>query len=584
MDILVLFGISILVLLLITYFIWHSRCYIYAWWLGFPSPRYKVVVERNVMVPMLDGTKLATDIFRPKTPRRNPVLLIRTPYNKMGSVHPYKKFAEIYASQGYVVVLQDVRGKYGSEGKFFPYVYEALDGNTTVTWAGEAPWSDGRVAMLGISYLGSCAWLASKFKNPYLRALIVMFTNQNTYSIWEDNGTPYLKGPLFWISQSRTKIEDAKITHKGVEPYLWHLPTCELDQLLTGNKISFYQACQEHIQPDAFWDEISVEKYARELNIPVYLIGGWYDPYLSGMIKDYQRMLEAPENSKNHFSRLEIGPWRHVLLEIKELKLGKDAYARHLFRSTLRWCDLWLKDKSELLKEFAPVRYFLLGKNEWRNSETWPPEGGNTSRYYLGQNEKDQILSASPMAESIKKEYVYNPRDPVFFRGSHGLEYNEWITPIEQDDSIIRDDVLIFNSEPFIEELTVIGDVKLILHVSSEAVDTDFCAKICNVPPNGKAYALSVGFLRMRFRDSLLEPKLMEPFKIYRLEIPFRPIANVFLKGHRLQLQITSSDFPLHNRNLNTGQSCETTKEILETKQTIYLGGIYDSHLVLNTY
>ncbi len=563
------------------------RVYYYAWYINFPKPKYRYAVDKNVMVPMKDGTKLATDIYRPKSHRKFPVIVLRTPYNKSGSLHPYRPLAELFASQGYVVVVQDVRGKFASEGSFYPYAYEALDGHTTVTWAGEAPWSNGRVAILGISYLGSCAWLAARYKSPYLRTVVPMFTTQNTYSVWIDKGIPFLKGPIFWLGKYGGKKTNNRLSHADLVNALWELPVNNLDMAFVNHRIPFFRDYLEHLQPDSFWKEISSQHCSDTLNIPALIIGGWYDPFLNGTIEDFQCMVKAPLTSSNHHSRLVLGPWGHnPNQKFKGIHFGEKADFNPFITSMLEWFEVWLKENEPEAAPSKRIQYFVMGKNEWKEAEQWPPSNVAYEKYFLSMKKRKShtqqgLLSAIQSQDVDQTHFIYNPLDPVLFRGTRLLDSQAWIEQTEQSEITDREDVLIYTSESLEKELTIAGTIKLILHVSSEAVDTDFCAKICDMHPNGKAYNLTPGFIRMRYRQSLMEPLLMEPQRIYRIEISFKPVANTFLKDHCIQLQITSSDFPVHDRNLNTGLSCETSIEIKETKQTIYTGGPYDSYLLI---
>jgi len=588
MDTIYIILISIATILLVCYMVYrHYRIHIYAWNANFPKPKYRVHIDHNVMIPMKDGTKLATDVYRPRSRGKYPVILIRTPYNKSGHLHPYRQLAELFVSQGYVVIVQDVRGKYGSEGGFYPYAYEGLDGHTTVTWAGEASWSNGRVAMLGLSYLGSCAWLASRYKSPYLRTIVTMFTTQNTYSIWIEQGIPFLKGPLSWLVKYGGKRVSHRLEHTHLESVLWQLPVNNLENLIAKHKITFYKDYLSHIKPDPFWEELSADHYSSSLDIPAFIVGGWYDPFLRGTLDDFNRMMQSPETSKNRHSQLVLGPWTHnPAQKFKGFTTGKNADFSQFLCSTLDWCDIWLKEKSPISRSKNKVRYYVMGSNEWKESEQWPPANINYQKYFLSSDPKSLthrfgILSDTPAAQTQTNCFIYNPRDPVLFRGSYLLDRDGWIEPIEQTEILARDDVIIFNTAPLQKELMIAGPTTLILYVSSDAFDTDFCAKICDVHPNGKSYNLATGFIRMRFRESLENPVMMIPGAIYRVVISIRSVANMFLKNHRIQLQVTSSDFPVHDRNLNTGLNCETSVEIQEVKQTIYTGGPYESCLLL---
>lgn len=558
------------------------RVYYYAWCINLPKPKYTLIIEKNVMVPMKDGTKLATDVYRPNAWRKFPVILIRTPYEKSGSMHPYKQMAEVFACQGYAVVVQDVRGKFDSEGAFYPYAYEALDGHTTVTWAGEAPWSNGNVGFLGISYLGSCAWLAARYKSPYLRTMITMFTTQNTYSIWIDRGIPFLKGPLFWLGNYGRKTT-VNVTSSDVASALWTLPVVNQDEKLLDQKIPFFKDYLQHPYRDAFWNEISVQPMAENLDIPVYVVGGWYDPFIRGTIEDYHYITSAPPESRNHYSKLEIGPWGHnPNQKFRGVYFGRKAEFNALIISKLEWFDIWLKKTKSIPKDSKKVKYFIMGKNIWKESDQWPPSNISYEKYYLSLDANLKSLLSPIETDAITQRcFIYNPLDPVFFRGSYILDNDSWIEQTEQNEIEQREDVLIYSSAPMETDFTIAGTAKLILYVSSKAQDTDFCVKICDLHPNGKAYNISTGFLRMRYRESMAEPKLMEPDKVYSIEITFKPVANTFLKNHCIQLQITSSDFPVHDRNLNTGYSNESSVETKETTSTVFAGGPYNSHLLL---
>ncbi len=539
------------------------------------------------MLTMPDGVKLCCDVYRPHALGKFPVIITRTPYGKNGKMHPYKKLAELFAGNGYVFVVQDVRGKYESEGEFSPYKNEAIDGHTTVNWAGEAPWSNGKVALFGFSYLGSCAWLAAKYKSPYLKTLITMFTSQNTHSVWIDNDIPFLKGPLMWLAKNSTKTDNKAITNELVMENLWKIPVDTLDEELCGKQIPFYKNYLKHLTRDEFWKQFSIDDQIEKLDFPVLIMGGWYDPFLAGTIEDYQRMIESKVISQNHQSQLQIGPWAHnPAQKFKGIDFGKKASFNALILATLNWCNYWLKDDSEAISLENKINYFVMGLNEWRESKEWPPSDITYVKYYLSMekgfiNRKKGHLSTEHSDKTQRSEYTYDPKDPILFPGSYLLRNDEWIGPVDQDEIIARDDILIYNTPLLEKDLIIAGPVKLIIFVSSSAVDTDFCAKICDVYLSGKAYNLASGFFRMRFRNSNQNPELMEPDKIYRIEITMRSVANGFMKNHRIQLQIASSDFPIHNRNLNTGLSCESSSDVVVADQAVYTGGEYESYLLL---
>lgn len=582
----ILFWILILVSVLVLG-IFYFRVYFYSWFIDFPQPIYPFEVHKNVKIPMHDGIHLVADIYHPKTSDKCPVIILRTPYGKRGKIHPYKLLAFLFASQGYVFIVQDVRGRHLSEGEYEPFQHEGLDGYTTVQWAGTQPWSNGKVALYGFSYLGSCAWLVVPYLSPYLKTIVPMFTTQDTYSVFIDKGMFHLKGSLYWLTMFHGKGQTAKLTYQKIKKSLMKLPVSSLDKDVLGYPLKTYQNFVSHIVPDAFWAKICVNQRMNEIDIPALIVTGWYDTYLQCAIDDFIRMIDSPEHSKNRESCLVIGPWAHnPAQKFEGISYGRKADFNLQLVNTLKWCDYWLKGDKNAFKDVSKIRYFMMGKNEWRESHEWPPIQARMERYYLSSinNEKNRCIFSlfkDPPSEIAKTNYIYDPNDPVPFRGSHHLHDPAWVGPFEQGELLCRKDVITYVSEPLEEVLEIAGFVKLILYVSSTALDTDFCAKICDMRPGGESYDLQNGFVRMRYRESLHMPTLIEPGKVYRLEISLRSIAHAFLKNHRIQLQVTSCDFPVHDRNLNTGESCEFTSEIKVAEQTIYTGGQYPSHLIL---
>jgi uncharacterized protein len=552
------------------------QSYLTAWFLGFPYPTEKVIIENNIMIPMRDGIKLASDLYRPKTPGKYPVIILRTPYGKRSESHYNPQLAKLFAAQGYNFILQDVRGKFDSQGYFFPYENEALDGYDTVEWAGKSSWSNGNVAMIGFSYAGSCAWLAASQGSKYLKTIIPLFTGQNIYRIWIDRGVPYLKDMLFWQSsyEGRRSME---ISHDKINEILGNLPINNLDFNLTGHKIRTFQEYISHTAPGQYWEKISVDKKATLMNLPVLFFAGLYDPFLQSTIDDYTRMLQAPLQSKNHKSKIVIGPWAHdPLQKFKEMDFGPKGSFKNYVNHILVWLEEFLKEQPQP-EETAKVTYFITGKNEWNTSSIWPPKNSKGVKYFLSP----QKLAKSPLQETKIQQYRYDPRDPVISLGSHTVYGNGLDGPREQNFLYARKDVLVYTTEPLEKEVLAAGHAKIILYISTSAMDTDFCAKITDVDTQGKSYYLHSGMIRMAFKDSLQDPENIIPGKIYRIVISLRTLSHAFLKGHKIQVLVTSSDFPHHDRNLNTGKNSEFTIESMEALQSIHMGGEYDSHLLL---
>ncbi|NGX43518.1 MAG: Cocaine esterase [Chlamydiae bacterium] len=546
-----------------------------AWNLDFPQPQYEVAIDSDVMIASADGTKLATDIYRPDAEGKFPVIIARTPYDKTSSRHMYPFLGKIFAGQGYVFVTQDVRGKNNSEGTFTPYENEAMDGEATIEWAGKAEWSNGNVALFGFSYLGSCAWLAATKDSPYLKTIIPLFTSQDTYKGWYDRGVPHLKDMLYWVSKYHVRTKN-HISHEEIDKVLTNFPANELDQALTNKHLKTYQEYIRHPTPDAFWDKLGAEQKLGDLDIPILFYAGWYDRFIESSLEDFSRM----RSQTSAPVRIVIGPWVHdPTMRAGDIALPNKAKFADQFKVILHWFDMWLKHNISGSTLEYPITYFVMGKNEWHHADQWPPADVSYKPLYL--TSKDRILSPEQEASSHTVEYTYDPTNPTPSIGTKMVYANGWEGAAEQGPLTKRSDVVTFLSEPLKSEMVIAGPTKLILHVASSAVDTDFSAKIADKHPNGKAYFIQSGYMRMRYRDSLKDPKLITPGEIYEIEISIASTGHAFKKGHRIQLQISSSDYPNHSRNLNTATIPEEASSPNTAIQAIHFGGDYESKLLL---
>ena len=525
------------------------------------------------MIPTRDGTLLATDLYRPSAEGNFPVIIGRTPYGKGSSRHNYPIIAKMFASQGYAFLVQDVRGRYQSEGSFYAYKNEAMDGHDTVEWAGKAPWSNGRVALYGFSYLGSCVWLAATEPSPYLKTIVPLFTAQDTYQAWFDRGIPYLKDMVFWTTRYDGRMENP-LTHEEVDKALLHFPVEEIDFVLNRRKISMYQDFLHQPLPGPFWEILSAHRKLAGIDLPILMYSGWYDTYLTSMLDDYRRMRTLNSSPV----KLVIGPWVHSPVEEgRDLPFPENAHFLGEFKRMLRWFDRWLKEENQEEFNDSSITYFVMGINKWQNSDVWPPKNVTDHSFYLTKNG----LNSKAENPSEEVTFSYDPQNPVPSIGTKMIYANKQEGPRKQNTLAEREDVVTLVSEPLDSDLEITGPIKLILFVSSTAEDTDFYAKLADVHPNGDSYFIQSGSIRMRYRNSLDGPDWMTPGKVYEIEIPMSATSNVFRKGHRIQLLITSSDFPYHDRNLNTREIPEIGKESKIAEQTIYLGKEFPSRLVL---
>ena len=572
---------------LLGYLIWRRyRSHIDAWLLKLPMPQHRLRVERNISIPMRDGIRLACDIFRPKEPGRYPCLIARTPYSKTGNEHNYQTFARLYATQGYVVIVQDVRGKHMSEGVFDPYINEGSDGHDTIEWAGTQPWCTGKVGMVGFSYLGSCAWLAAPHRSRYLKTIVPVFTCLNTYAAWMADAVPFVKDMFYWIYKHRRQ-GDTELSHTVLDPALRTLPVNEIDEAL-GEKVPLFRTFLSERLPSPFWSARSSNHLIHKIDVPALIYGGWYDPFTECAINEFLDLRNSEPPSKSCLSRFIIGPYAHNPRQrFKEIKFARSARFRYQFREILDWLDGWLKEGGGPPHAGPAIRYYVMGKDEWRETESWPPKEVVEESFFLtsqGHANSDKgdgrLLNQPPHQEGYDS-YVYDPEDPVPSIGNRLLYGNGLEGPKDQRVLTHRNDILVYNSEVLAQDFEITGFIRCILFVATSAVDTDFSVKIADVQPDGKALFLHSGFLRMRYRNGPLDEKLVEPGKVYQVQVELGSFAHLLKAGHRIQLLITSSDFPARSRNLNTGADNEFTSPFMTAQQSLYHGPRYPSRLIL---
>ncbi len=517
------------------------------------------VRELNVPVPMRDGVRLSANVFRPAKPGRYPTVLLRTPYDKGPDLTlNFKSFVD----HGYAVVVEDVRGRYGSEGVFEPINQEIGDGSDTLDWIARQPWSDGNVGMYGGSYLGIAQWKAALSHNPHLKAIFPYVSGDDDYRdrFYSTGGAMKLGHRLLWVEEN--------MRASGYDPppfkdYIWTLPTRNADAIATGHQVGLWQLVANHPSYDKFWKDSSVREHLKQIRVPVYSVGGWYDNYVESDLDAFTTLSKL-----NREDRIMIGPWPHTFTTpFANVSFGKDSLVP-LRPEQLRWFDRWVKgidvpDKSH------PVRIFVMGIDKWRDEDEWPPARNRETKFYLGAG---GTLGDKPAKPSPPDKFVYDPNKPVPTTGGAvccDSKIFPW-GPLDQRPVEKRRDVLSYTTTPLGSDLEVTGPIKVILYASSSAVDTDFTAKLVDVFPSGEARILTDGILRTRYRDSLEKPKPMKPWDVYRLTIDAGVTSNVFRAGHRIRVEISSSNFPRFDRNPNTGTPVADEKEMRKATQEIY--------------
>jgi hypothetical protein len=564
-----------------------------------------ILIEKNVMVPMRDGVQLATDVYRLDGEAPTPVLLTRTPYNKEGTLADTRTFDIVRAVQaGYAVVVQDVRGRFASEGSFNPHFQESHDGADTIAWTAAQPWSSGVVGGFGGSYLGCTQWLAAREHVPALRALAPVVNPADMYDGMAYQGGVKVLHDLRWVVQSiipqelqRRALRGEALPDAGV-PFNLDSIFSELPLAthpLVQEAAGFYREWLAHPTADAYWQPISAPQWYEQVDAPALHIAGWYDAFLGSAFQHYQGMRQrgASERARRN-QRLIIGPWSHTnwsgSFPEREFGAAASSTALDLTGVQLRWFDRWLKEVDNGIEAELPVTIFVMGIDEWRNEADWPLPDTQYRPHYLHSAghantlHGDGTLSLELPGDEPPDVYLSNPLRPVPTLGGQVILPGGNATgPRDQRDVEVRDDVLVYSTPALDRPVEVTGPIELHLFVASSAHDTDFTGKLVDVYPDGRAIILTEGILRARYRHSFAESELLEPETIYELHLDLWGTANVFAPGHRIRLEVSSSNFPRFARNSNTGGDIvhETADQYQPAINRIFHSAEYPSRLML---
>lgn len=588
------------------------------------------IVERDVMVPMRDGVRLATDIYRPAkdgeaVEQAFPVILTRLPYNKDGSTTA----GEYYATHGYVYVAQDTRGRYKSEGVWHMLTDDGRDGVDCAAWIGQQPWSNGRIGMIGTSYVGGTQHAMALAQAPELVTVIPVDAMSNLGRQSLRNAGAFEMRFWNWIflnggrgSNAATDPGTAEVLKEMADQrftYLRNLPT---RRGMTPLKLSpeyedWLISAMEHGANDEYWEQNNIidapEKYK---DIPVYLVSGWYDSWAGNNTANFMALSKTIKGPVFMI----MGPWIHGQQANHahgQVTFGPEAAIADQWAWRKEWYDRWLKDIDNSVGKSAPfatpVRIFVMGTGDggkddegrlehggyWRDEHEWPLKRTVYTDFYLHRD--GRLKTSPPAATSATTRFQFDPSDPVPTIGGNISSHNDillqgawdqkggphvwnFLDPIPLS---ARNDVLVFQTEPLKEDLEVTGEIEVRLHASSSAVDTDFTAKLIDVyPPSAEwpgGFDLNIGdgIVRGRFRQSLKTEKLMEPGEVYEFTIKLYPTSNVFKKGHRIRVDISSSNFPRFDVNPNSGEPLNRHRLTKIATQTIYHDASNPSRIIL---
>ena len=557
------------------------------------------------MVAMRDGVGLATDVYRREGAKPTAVLLARTPYNKEGIVGGSVTFDILRAVQaGYVVVVQDVRGRYASEGVFNPHIQETADGVDMLAWTAVQPWSNGKVGMFGGSYLGGTQLLPARENPPALQAIAPAIAFSDGYEGCSYQGGAKVLHDLRWVVANIVPAEIERRVARGETPINSDIPL-DVDGAFNERPLAthpliqayapFYREWLTHRSDDAYWQQSSITANYEQMAVPALHMSGWYDIFPWSTFQNYMGLRDRGGSDKaRQNQRVIIGPWTHMNFSgsfpEREFGWAGSAAAIDLPGIHLRWFDRWLKGEDNGIDKEPPVMIFVMGIDEWRSEADWPLPDTQYRPYYLHSGGRantlhgDGTLSTELPSDEPADVYLYNPLRPVPTVGGQVILPGGNATgPRDQREVELRDDVLVYSTAVLQHPLEVTGPIELRLFVSSSARDTDFTGKLVDVYPNGRSLILTEGILRARYRHSFTEPELLEPGEIYELRLNLWVTANVFLPGHRLRLEVSSSNFPRFDRNSNTGGDMAIeTAEVYETAVNhIFHDKKRPSHLIL---
>ncbi len=556
------------------------------------SAPYPVAIEENVEARMRDGVVLRADVYRPEAPGRFPALLKRTPYSKgaPGEIPFFRRLA----SQGFVVAVQDTRGRYRSEGVSRPHE-EGEDGHDTVEWLSELPYVDGKVGMFGGSYAATTQLTAASLQPKGLIALFPSASYASRYDMVFQGGAFYLLDGLRWNLGQAVDVRrrhsqpdlprDSPIgltdeEEKLVESrWVWHLPLKTMNAHSLPEYMPGYFDMLSHPSYDSYWEKFDIARRHGSFETPALHLTGWYDSLLVGTLRNFQGLrVKAASEAARSGQRLVVGPWTHARPSLSSTRIGGVDFGPEagLDSAALmeRWFREWLKGEDTGILREAPVKLFLMGENRWRDEEEWPLTRAVETSFYLRAG---GALSREAPGDEASDSFRYDPWNPLSTPTTEGYSRS----PADATALEAREDVLVFVSPPFEEPLEATGYIRLELHVASSARDTDFTGKLLDVSPDGSMRSLTEGILRARYRNGFDRPELLTPGRPVELSIELGATANVFLPGHRARVEVSSSNFPRFDRNPNTGGVFGEDGRPVVAEQTVLHDRSRPSRLVL---
>ena len=542
-------------------------------------------IQTCIPVPARDGAVLSTDVYLPNDGTSFPVLLCRTIYdNQMPQM---VEWAIRFADAGYAVAIQDCRGRYDSDGPWEPYVHEPEDGHDTLEWIGRQPWCDGNIGTFGISYVGFTQILPAPLGSRYLKAVLPIANQEDNFGhLWID-GAYQLQIGIYFFQMGRRTMQDTSAKYMDITPLYSRLPIANaLDDIGQSGPLNEFLS---HPTFDGYWKSYSMKGRYSEISAPAYFVTGWYDNLVHEQFKLFRAWRsETKTDEARRRTKILVGPWSHYEIGDRPTigdDLGPDS-AIDLVDLHVRWYDQRLKGIDTGIDREPPIKIWVMGRNAWRFETEWPPARMQPTPLYLESGGHansaagDGRLTASPPGAAATDTFEYDPLNPLPTVGGQSL-FLVNTGPRDRQEVEQRDDVLVYTTDPLEEELEATGPVEVVLYASTSAPDTDFTATLVDVRPDGRAIVVCEGIVRARYRESVETPSLVTPGEVYAYRISLWETSQVFGKGHRIRLEIGSSNFPRYDRNLNTGGPIGFDDDPRPARQVIHHGPAQPSHLLL---
>jgi len=537
-----------------------------------------IVMSYDVRVPMRDGVTLSADVYRPAGSARVPAILVRTPYDN--GTAPNVASGKLWAGRGYALVVQDVRGRGESDGTFYPLATEADDGYDTIEWIARQPWSDGKVGMMGGSYLGWVQMYAAIAKPPALKALIPIVTPPDPDRNFPVQHGAYGPATISWLAAVSGKtMQD--ISQHDLRATYSHLPLYEADQLL-GRTLTAWRDWLDHPVRDEYWEKLAFQKALAQVDVPMLHVSGWYDDVLVGTTENYDLMKEKP----NQF--MLIGPWGHQVnrsRKLGQIDFGPEAVI-NLDSLYLRWFDRWLKDVDNGVERDPKVRIFVMEENRWREEREWPLARARMVKFYLksggSANSRlgdGRLDTLPPDRNQPVDRYRADPMDAFPFLTDDA--FSQIGGPDDYREVELRRDVLVYSTDPLVRPMEICGPLSVRLFAASSARDTDWATKVLAVRPDGFVLRLNDGVVRARFRKGFDREVLLEPGAVEEYQVDNWSTCIRLGAGWRLRLEVASHAFPKFDRNLQTGGPIGKESRGVVADQTVYHDAARASYLLV---